>query len=96
MASIGRNKLRRLHVSIDPPVTVQIGDRRVTFVGLNLLNRVVMVEYDIKPPWNAAVPFGSHLLVLDVTDDVSDEVYPTAWENFERRDPERPGERRRD
>jgi hypothetical protein len=77
-----RNKLRRVHVAIDPPVTAKIHDRRVTFLGVNLLTGVVMVEYDVEPPLDAG-PFGPHLLVLDVTDDVSDEVYPTAWEDFQ-------------
>ena len=39
-----RSRLRRLHVSIEPPVTAEIGDRIVAFVGVNLLNGVVMVE----------------------------------------------------
>jgi hypothetical protein len=35
---MGRTKLRRLHVAVDPPVAVTIGDRRVSFLGVNLLN----------------------------------------------------------
>jgi hypothetical protein len=73
-----QNKLRRVRVAIDPPVTAEIHDRQVTFLGVNLLNGVVMVEYDVEPPLDAG-PFGPHLLVLDVSDD----VYPTAWEDFQ-------------
>lgn len=77
-----RSKLRRLHVAIEPPITAEISGRTVKFVGLNLLNGVVMVEYDVNPPLTSPGPFGPHLLVLLVTDDTSDEVYPTAWEDF--------------
>jgi hypothetical protein len=71
-------------VSIEPPVTVEIGERIVRFIGVNLLNGVVMVEYDVEPALNAsnAGPFGPQLLILTVTDDVSSEVYPTVWEDF--------------
>jgi len=79
-----RSRPRRLHVSIEPPVTVEIGERIVRFIGVNLLNGVVMVEYDVEPPLSAlnAGPFGPQLLVLTVNDDVSSEAYPTAWEDF--------------
>ncbi len=76
------NKLRRLHVPIEPPVTASIGDRAVTFVGLNLLNGAVMVEYDVEPPLSGPGAFGPRLLTLTVTDDLSERVYPTAWEDF--------------
>jgi hypothetical protein len=82
---VSRSKLRRLHVAIVPAVTTDIGQRRVMFVGVNLLNGVVMVEYDVEPPLDAN-PFGPRLLALAVTDDVSDEQYPTAWEDFRWRD----------
>lgn len=68
-----------------PPVVTEIGQRTVMFVGVNLLNGVVMVEYDVGPPLDAD-PFGPRLLALAVTDDVSDELYPTAWEDFRWRD----------
>ena len=77
-----RNKLRRLYVSIEPPITAGIGDRGVTFVGLNLLNNAVMVEYDVEPPLPGPGAFGPRLLMLTVTDDVGGQVYPTAWEDF--------------
>jgi hypothetical protein len=76
---VSRNRLRRLHVAIFPPIVTEVGHRTVMFVGVNLLNGVVMVEYDVEPPLDAN-PFGARLLVLAVTDDVSDELYPTAWE----------------
>jgi hypothetical protein len=79
---VTRNKLRRLHVAIDPPTTIEISGRTVKFVGVNLLNGVVMIEYDVDPPLNPPSPFGPHLLVLRVVDDTSGEVYPTAWNDF--------------
>jgi hypothetical protein len=79
---VTRSKLRRLHVAIDPPITTEIAGRTVKFVGLNLLHGVVMIEYDVDPPLTPPSPFGPHLLVLRVIDDTSDEVYPTAWEDF--------------
>ncbi len=77
-----RNKLRRLHLSIQPPVTARIAGRQVTFVGLNLLNNVVMVEYDVDPPLRGPDAFGPRLLCLTVTDDVTEDPYPTEWEDF--------------
>jgi hypothetical protein len=44
-----RSKQRRIHVELAPPVEVQVDARLVGFVGANLLNRVVMVEYDVDP-----------------------------------------------
>lgn len=82
---MSRNRLRRLHVAIFPPVVTEVGHRTVMFVGVNLLNGVVMVEYDVEPPLDAN-PFGARLLALAVTDDVSDELYPTAWEDLRWRD----------
>lgn len=79
---MSRNKLRRLHVSIGPPVTAWIIDRRVSFVGLNLLNDVVMVEYEVDPPLPGPQVFGPQLVRLIVTDDVSEDPYPTSWEDF--------------
>jgi hypothetical protein len=72
-----------MHLAIDPPVTVRVDGRSVKFVGLNLLNRAVMVEYDVDPPLNRPHPHGACLLALSVTDDVSAETYPTRWEDFE-------------
>jgi hypothetical protein len=54
----------------------------VTFVGLNLLNGAVMIEYDVDPPLGRERHRWPHLLSLLVTDDVSDDVYPTSWEDF--------------
>jgi hypothetical protein len=82
MGRMTRPKQRRLHLPIEPEVTFQIEGLRVSFVGLNLLNRAVMVEYDVDPPLQRDRPFGPHLLQLRVTDDLSDESYPTIWEDF--------------
>ena len=54
----------------------------MSFVGLNLLNDVVMVEYELDPPLRRLGVFGPELLCLTVTDDVSEEPYPTAWEDW--------------
>jgi hypothetical protein len=70
---------RRLHIDIDPPQMVEIAGHRVSFVGMNLLPSHVMVEYDIDPPLDATPR--PRLLTLDVTDDTSDERYPTEWED---------------
>jgi len=75
-------KPRKLHVDVDPPVTLTVGGHRVTFVGLNLLRPHVMVEYDVDPPLVTPTPFGPQLLVLEVTDDTSDRVYETMWLDF--------------
>ena len=72
-------------MAIVPPVMAEVDHRRVMFRGVNMLNRAVMVEYDVEPPLDAD-PFGPRLLELAVTDDVSDELYPTAWEDFRWRD----------
>lgn len=78
-----RPKQRRLHVDISPPVEVQIAERRVRFVGLNLISQRVMVEYDVDPPLIRDSPHGPALMTLHVTDDVdNDETYPTHWEDF--------------
>jgi hypothetical protein len=78
-------KPRRLHIDVDPPVVVEIEGHRVAFVGLNLLRSHVMVEYDVDPPLEVAFP-GPRLVTVDVTDDTSDERYPTEWEDFPWRD----------
>jgi hypothetical protein len=79
---VTRPKQRRLQVDILPPVEVEIDERRVRFVGLNLIDRRVMVEYEVDPPLQRDSPFGPVLLTLHVTDDVDDEAYPTHWEDF--------------
>jgi hypothetical protein len=79
-------KPRRLHLDVDPPVVVQIGDRNVTFDGVTLLRPHVMIEYDVYPPIDAESPFGPHLLIVDVTDDTSNELYPTMWHDWRWRD----------
>jgi hypothetical protein len=81
-AAVSRRKARKLHIAIEPPVEVDVGDHRVTFDGVNLLRPHVMIEYVVDPPIAAESPFGPHLLLLDVTDDTSEEHYPTAWEDF--------------
>lgn len=56
-----------------------LGEHRVAFDGLNLLHGVVMVEYSITPPLEVDSPFGPHLLVVEASDDTSDELYETFW-----------------
>ena len=78
-----KNKQRSIHIELERPVEIQIGERRVRFLGANLLNRVVMIEYDVEPPVERrSMPFGPYLLVLDVTDDTDGQPYPTMWEDF--------------
>jgi hypothetical protein len=72
---------RRLHIDIDPVVEADVEGRRVRFVGLNLIYRVVMVEYDVDPPLDAG-PIGPHLLIIEARDDVSDAPYETFWHDF--------------
>jgi hypothetical protein len=73
-----RSKQCRIHIELAPPVEVQVGERLVGFVGANLLNRVVMVGYDVDPAISERrPPFGPCLLILEVTDDAEGGVYPT-------------------
>jgi hypothetical protein len=65
-------------------VIVELDGRTVSFGGLTLLRPHVMIEYDVDPPI-ASEDFGPHLLILDVTDEVSDDLYPTAWHDFQLR-----------
>jgi hypothetical protein len=67
-------KPRKLHIDVEPPVEVEIDGRRVRFVGVTLLRPHVMIEYEIAPPLETGSPFGPHLVILDVTDDTSDEL----------------------
>src|SRR6266545_4356978 len=76
-------KPRKLHIDITPPVEVRIGRYDVAFVGITLLRPHVMIEYDITPPLRTETPFGPHVVILEVTDDTSDETYPTAWLDFQ-------------
>lgn len=76
-------KPRKLHIDIAPAVEVEIAGYRVAFVGVTLLRPHVMIEYDIRPPLEVESPFGPHLLIVDVTDDTSDELYPTFWHDFQ-------------
>ena len=76
-------KPRKLHIDIEPPVEVEIAGRQVAFVGITLLRPHVMIEYNITPPLQTESPFGPHLVILDVTDDTSDELYPTCWHDFQ-------------
>jgi hypothetical protein len=64
---------------ISPPVEVEIAERRVRFVGLNVISGRVMVEYDVDPPLRRDWPHGAALLKLHVTDGIEDEAYPTQW-----------------
>jgi hypothetical protein len=82
IVAVTRSKQRRFHIAIDPPVVASVGERRVAFVGLNMLNGAVMVEYDIDPPLQRRSPHGPHLVTLHVTDDATSDVYPTSWEDF--------------
>jgi hypothetical protein len=77
------SKPRKLHIDIDPPIEVEIAGHHVAFVGLNLLRPHVMIEYNVRPPLQTESPFGPHLVILDVTDDTSDEPYPTFWHDFQ-------------
>lgn len=76
-------KPRKLHVDVSPPVEVEIGGHRVTFVGVTLLRPHVMIEYKVDPPLNTELIFGPHVVIIDVTDDLSDEFYPTMWHDFQ-------------
>jgi hypothetical protein len=80
--AVPKGKQRRMRVPIKPPVVATIREHRVTFVGLNLLNGAVMVEYEVDPPLGRESHHWPHFLSLLVTDDVSDDVYPTSWEDF--------------
>lgn len=77
-----RPKQRRLRIQISPPVEIEIAERRVRFVGLNLISGKVMVEYDVDPPLQRDWPHGPTLLKLHVTDDIDNKAYPTHWEDF--------------
>ena len=60
-----RSEQRRIHVELAPPVEVQVGERLVGFVGANLRNRIVMVEYDVDPAIpERRPPFEPCLLIL--------------------------------
>ncbi len=76
-------KPRKLHIDVDPPVEVEIDGRQVRFIGVTLLRPHVMIEYDIAPPLETESPFGPHLVILEVTDDTSDEPYETFWHDFQ-------------
>jgi len=39
-----KNKLRRIHIAIDPAVSAMVGGRSVKFVGANLLKNIVMID----------------------------------------------------
>lgn len=75
-------RLRKLHVDIDPAVEVEVGARRVRFVGLNLIHRVVMVEYDVDPPMRVR-DVRPRLLDIEVRDDVRDEPYEPSRPDFD-------------
>jgi hypothetical protein len=74
----------RFHLDI-PPVRIQVGDHRVTFVGAMFHSKSVMIEYDVDPPIHRDRGnfFGHVLLVLVVTDDAGQDGYPTCWEDFD-------------
>ena len=77
-------RVRRFHLDISPPVCARLGERVITFVGVSLLRGVVMVEYDVEPPFRKhGGSFHAQYLVFHVTDDTGAEEYPTAWEDFE-------------
>lgn len=61
-----RSKQRRIHIELAPPIDVQVGKRRVGFVGANLLNLAVMIECDVDPPiWERRPPFGPCLVIVE-------------------------------
>jgi hypothetical protein len=89
---VPKAKQRRVHLVLDPPVPIEMAEHRVTFTGITLLNRAVMVEYLAEPPLRPFYPFDP-AFDLVVIDDVEGIPYPTAYENLAR--PERgPGRRR--
>jgi hypothetical protein len=47
---VPKAKQRRVHLVLDPPVPIEMAEHRVTFTGITLLNRAVMVEYLSEPP----------------------------------------------
>jgi hypothetical protein len=80
-------RVRRFHLDISPPVHARLGERMITFAGISLLRGVVMVEYDVEPPFRKhGGSFHAQYLVFHVTDDTGAEEYPTAWEDSERLD----------
>jgi hypothetical protein len=77
-------RIRRFHLDISPRVRARLRDRAITFVGLSFLRGVVMVEYQVDPPFgNGEGGSGRQQLIFDVTDDTSADPYPTMWEDFE-------------
>jgi hypothetical protein len=87
---VPKAKQRRVHLVLDPPVPIEMAEHRVTFTGITLLNRAVMVEYLAEPPLRPFYPFDP-AFDLVVIDDVEGIPYPTAYENLAR--PERgPGQ----
>jgi hypothetical protein len=79
---VPRRKPGFLHIEVRPPVGLNIGEHRVEFVGLTLLDKRVIIEYDVDPPFLREHPFGPALLKLRVTDDLTPDIYPTMWEDF--------------
>ena len=76
---------RRFHLDIDPPVTGHLESRSIRFVGLSFLRDVVMVEYEVDPPFRKqeSAGFWDQYLLIDVTDDTGPFLYPTSWPDFE-------------
>ena len=61
-----------------------LDERTIRFVGLNFLRGVVMVEYEVDPPFRkASAAFAERRLVFAVTDDTGSDDYPTRWGDFE-------------
>jgi hypothetical protein len=54
---VPKAKQRRVHLVLDPPVPIEMAEHRVTFTGITLLNRAVMVEYLAEPPLRPFYPF---------------------------------------
>jgi hypothetical protein len=71
---------RRFHLTLDPPVPINLGEHLLIFIGLTMLNRAVMVEYLAAPPLPPFYPF-SPAFDLQVTDDADPTLYPTFYEN---------------
>jgi hypothetical protein len=74
-------KQRRLHLVFDPPVTAQVGEHRVTFLGLALLHKRTILEYVADPPLPAFYPFRP-AFDLRVTDDVKPMPMNSYYENM--------------
>lgn len=75
-------RVPRLHIDVEPTVRAEVDGHRLAFVGLRLLRKGVIVEYDVDPPLAEGMGHGPRIVRLVVTDDTSTVPYVTAWEDF--------------